>query len=59
MAKERERNAALEKRLLSIGEKFKKLQQQLGVNEESIENNNSIKREGRYWRLFGENILKK
>lgn len=59
LAKERERNAALEKRLLSIGEKFKKLQQQLGVNEESIENNNSIKREGRYWRLFGENILKK
>ncbi len=61
LAKERQRNMALEKRLLSIGEKFKRLQRQLGMSDgnNQDEDNNPNKKEGKYWRLFGENMLKK
>ena len=61
LAKERQRNMALEKRLLSIAEKFKRLQRQLGMaeSEEQDGDNSQDKKEGKYWRLFGENMLKK
>ena len=61
LAKERQRNIILEKRLISMGEKLKALQRQLGTVDsiERDENNHANKKKGKYWRLFGEKILKK